>query len=91
MSLHTGGPRSLKQIRKRYVFHLCGFVLMPEQVHLMVSKPMSGVLDRAIPALKVAVSRQSIQRYFWLARYYDFFKICCGLFVCFFGAGFSSI
>jgi putative transposase len=30
------------------------------------------MLDRAIQALKTSVSKQSDQRPFWLARYYDF-------------------
>jgi len=45
---------------------------MPEHVHLMVSEPVRGVLDRAIQVLKTSVSKQSIQRPFWLPRYYDF-------------------
>ena len=45
---------------------------MPEHVHLMVSEPSRGMLDRAIQALKTSVSKQSNQRPFWLARYYDF-------------------
>jgi putative transposase len=63
---------SLEQMRKRYVFHVFGYVIMPEHVHLMVSEPGSGMLDRAIQALKTSVSKQSNQRPFWLARYYDF-------------------
>jgi len=38
----------------------------------MVSEPRRGLLDRAIQALKVSVSKQSTQRPFWLPRYYDF-------------------
>jgi len=63
---------TLEQIRGRYVFYVFGYVVMPEHVHLMVSEPVRGVLDRAIQVLKTSVSKQSIQRPFWLPRYYDF-------------------
>ena len=64
--------RTLEQIRRRYVFHVFGYVIMPEHVHLMVSEPSRTTLARAIQALKTSVSKQSDQRPFWLARYYDF-------------------
>jgi putative transposase len=64
--------RTLEQIRRRYVFHVFGYVIMPEHVHLMVSEPGRGMLDRAIQALKTSISKQSNQKPFWLARYYDF-------------------
>jgi putative transposase len=63
---------TLEQILRRYVFHVFGYVIMPEHVHLMVSEPGRGMLDRAIQALKTSVSKQSAQKPFWLARYYDF-------------------
>jgi len=64
--------RTLEQIRRRYVFHVFGYVVMPEHVHLLVSEPKQGTLARAIQALKTSVSKQSKQRPFWLPRYYDF-------------------
>ncbi len=64
--------RTLEQIRRRYVFHVFGYVIMPEHVHLMVSEPGRGMLDRAIQSLKTSISKQSAQHPFWLARYYDF-------------------
>jgi putative transposase len=64
--------RTLEQMRRRYVFYVFGYVIMPEHVHLMVTEPARGMLDRAIQALKTSVSKQSDQRPFWLARYYDF-------------------
>jgi putative transposase len=63
--------RTLEQMRRRYVFHVFGYVIMPEQVHMMVSEPRRGMLDRAIQALKTSVSKQSDQCPFWLARYYQ--------------------
>jgi putative transposase len=63
---------TLEQMRRRYVFHVFGYVIMPEHVHMLVSEPGRGLLDSAIQALKTSVSKQSNQRPFWLARYYDF-------------------
>src|ERR1039458_3823838 len=64
--------RALEQIRRRYVFHVFGYVVMPEHVHLLVSEPRRGALDRAIQALKTSVSKQSQRKPFWQVRYYDF-------------------
>jgi putative transposase len=64
--------RSLEQIRSRYIFHVFGYVVMPEHVHLLVSEPKRGTLSRAIQALKTSVSKQSVQKPFWQIRYYDF-------------------
>jgi putative transposase len=64
--------RTLEQARRRYVFHVFGYVVMPEHVHLLVTEPSRGLLDRAIQALKTSISKQSDQRPFWLPRYYDF-------------------
>ena len=64
--------RALEQMRRRYVFFVFGYVIMPEHVHLLVSEPQRESLERAIQALKTSVAKQSAQRRFWLARYYDF-------------------
>jgi putative transposase len=64
--------RMLEQTRKRYVFYVFGYVVMPEHVHLLVSEPARATLGRAIQALKTSVSKQSNQKPFWLPRYYDF-------------------
>jgi REP-associated tyrosine transposase len=63
---------ALETMRRRYVFCIFGYVVMPEHVHLLVSEPRRAVLGRAIQALKTSVSKQSDQRPFWLVRYYDF-------------------
>ncbi len=63
---------ALEQTRRRYVFHVLGYVVMPEHVHLLVSEPKRGTLDRVIQALKTSVSKRSPQRPFWQVRYYDF-------------------
>lgn len=59
-------------MRRRYVFFVFGYVVMPEHVHLLISEPRRGILDGAIQALKTSVAKQSRRRPFWLARYYDF-------------------
>ena len=64
--------RSLEMMRKRYEFVVCGYVVMPEHVHLLVSEPKKALLSKAIQALKLSVSVQSRERPFWQARYYDF-------------------
>ena len=59
-------------MRRRYSIFVFGYVVMPEHVHLLVSEPRRGTLDRAIQALKTSVSKRSMRRPFWLPRYYDF-------------------
>lgn len=58
-------------MRLRYDFIVCGYVVMPEHVHLLVSELKKALLSKAIQALKLSVSVQSRERPFWLARYYD--------------------
>jgi putative transposase len=63
---------TLEEMRRRYVFFVVGYVVMPEHVHLLLTEPRRTTLDRAIQALKTSVAKQSDRRPFWLARYYDF-------------------
>lgn len=63
---------TLEAMRRRYVFHVFGYVVMPEHVHLLVSEPRRAILAHAIQALKTSVAKQSRQRPFWLVRYYGF-------------------
>ena len=64
--------QALERTRRQYVFHIFGYVVMPEHVHLLVTEPKRAGLDRAIQTLKTSVSKQSQHRPFWLPRYYDF-------------------
>ena len=64
--------RSLETMRVRYGFCVAGYVVMPEHVHLLLSEPKLVKLGVALQALKLSVARQSVQRPFWLPRYYDF-------------------
>jgi putative transposase len=64
--------RSLEAMRIRHDFVVCGYVVMPEHVHLLVSEPKKALLSIAIQALKLSVPVQSKERSFWQPRYYDF-------------------
>ena len=70
--------RSLETMRVRYGFAVAGYGLMPEHVPLLVSEPKQVLLATAIQALKLSVSVQSVQRPFWLTRYYDFHVFSAG-------------
>lgn len=59
-------------VRRRYVLHVFGYVIMPEHVHLLLSEPRRETLACAIQSLKTSVSKQRGEHPFWLARYYDF-------------------
>jgi REP-associated tyrosine transposase len=68
---------SLELTRKRYNFEVLGYVVMPEQVHLLVSEPLDEPeyetpLSKALQSLKLSVSKRLAPRPFWQARYYDF-------------------
>ncbi|MGA3034997.1 MAG: transposase [Terracidiphilus sp.] len=63
---------ALERVRKRHLFAVAGYVVMPEHVHLLVSEPKRAVLSKAIQALKLSVSKRSGERPFWQAHYYDF-------------------
>jgi len=63
---------SLEATRRKYGFTVDSYVVMPEHVHLLVSEPRAVTLSVAIQALKISVSRRSLQRPFWQRRFYDF-------------------
>ncbi len=66
--------RALEQARLDYGFYVCGYVLMPEHVHLLVSEPERSTLAQALKAIKQSVARRMVGSgaHFWQARYYDF-------------------
>ena len=47
----------LDQVRSRFRFLLIGYVVMPEDVHLLVSEPKKGNPSKALQVLKQKVSR----------------------------------
>ena len=63
---------ALERVRRRYLFAVAGYVVMPEHVHLLVSEPRRALLSKTIQALKLSVSLRSRERPFWQAHYYDF-------------------
>lgn len=44
--------RMLEEVRKKFEFRLIGCVIMPEQVHLLISEPRKGNLSRVMQVLK---------------------------------------
>jgi putative transposase len=64
---------NLERARRWYGFYVCGYVVMPEHVHLLVSEPERSRLCTAIQMLKQNVARRVHGAgSFWQARYYDF-------------------
>jgi putative transposase len=61
---------ALERYRAAYGFHVLGYVVMPEHVHL----PERGTTASVVQAIKQSVSRKLIgnREHFWQARYYDF-------------------
>jgi len=48
------------------------YVLMPEHIHMLVNEPKKAPLSKAIQALKLSVSVQSLERPSWQSRCHDF-------------------
>src|SRR5580700_8761839 len=53
--------KELGRVRDEMGFHLLGYVVMPEHVHLLVSEPKQGTPSTVLQKLKLRV-----------ARFYDF-------------------
>jgi putative transposase len=70
---------SLEQTRRRFGFHIFGYVVMPEHIHLLVSEPNGEMLAKALQMLKTKVTiqarkmgrRDAGDSPFWQARYFD--------------------
>jgi putative transposase len=62
----------LEQTRHKYLFHINGYVVMPNHVHLLISEPETASLSLAIQILKQRFSRTRTEDYVWEPRYYDF-------------------
>ena len=69
----------LEQARRRFAMRVYGYIVMPEHVHLLLSEPGEGMLQRFVQMLKTRVAleaRKSGQRMasgppFWQTRYFD--------------------
>jgi putative transposase len=59
-------------MREKYQFHLHGYVVMPEHVHLLLSEPPTQPLSTVLGSLKRSASKQLPESPFWLPRYHDF-------------------
>jgi putative transposase len=76
--------KELEQVRAEYGFHLLGYVIMPEHVHLLVNEPRKGSPSTVLKMLKQRVSRKLRKQsslgdgskadtpQFWQPRFYDF-------------------
>ena len=66
---------TLEQVRRWYGFYVCGYVVMPEHVHLLISEPERSKLASVLQMLKQNTARKlrPIEGApFWEPRYYDF-------------------
>jgi putative transposase len=63
---------SLEAMRVKYGFNVAGYVVMPEHVRLLLTEPKTGLLAKALQALKISVSMRLPEGPFWQRRYYDF-------------------
>jgi len=79
MHMEDAFLHALEQTRRRFGFHVFGFVVMPEHVHLLVSEPDGELLAKAMQVLKTKVTilarklslRDAGGSPFWQARYFD--------------------
>jgi putative transposase len=66
----------LGKLRDEMGFHLIGYVVMPEHVHLLLSEPTRGTPSTVLQKLKMRVARKLLRGEtlgaFWQARFYDF-------------------
>jgi len=49
---------TLERVRRWYGLVVCGYVVMPEHVHLLISEPERGTLSSAIQVLKQTAARK---------------------------------
>jgi hypothetical protein len=52
----------LEQVRQRYGFVVVGFVITPEHIHLLISKPDRGFMKAFMPAPAEEASRNGYRR-----------------------------
>jgi len=67
--------QAFERVRRWYGLIVCGYVVMPEHVHLLVSEPERGTLRAALQILKQTTARKlrpGVATPFWQIRYYDF-------------------
>jgi putative transposase len=66
--------QALETLRQRHQFHIYGYVLMPDHVHLLLGEPKETKLEDIFRALKTQTSKllKGDRPHFWQRRYYDF-------------------
>jgi putative transposase len=64
--------RILEETRAKHTFHILGYVIMPNHVHLLVTEPETIQLSKVVQVLKQRFSRTRTEEYVWEPRYYDF-------------------
>lgn len=66
--------KTLEQLRRQHSFHVFGYVLMPEHVHLLLGEPKQSKLEDIFRALKTQTSKRlkGERPQFWQRRYHDF-------------------
>ena len=52
----------LEQVRKKYQFAICGYVVMPEHIHLLITEPRYGNVSTLMQVLKQRVARKLLSR-----------------------------
>ncbi|WP_213805944.1 transposase [Granulicella sp. dw_53] len=62
----------LEETRLKHNFHVLGYVVMPNHVHLLLTEPEKVKLSTAIQVLKQRFSRTRTEDDVWEPRYYDF-------------------
>jgi putative transposase len=70
----TTFEQTLETLHKRHRFHVHGYVLMPEHVHLLLSEPENHPLATTLNVLKAETSKllKANRKQFWQIRYHDF-------------------
>jgi putative transposase len=62
----------LEETRRKYGFHILGYVLMSNHIHLLVTEPERANLSTAIQVVKQRFSRTRPEQFVWEPRYHDF-------------------
>jgi len=65
--LGTARPRDLfidclEQVRNRYQFAVCGYVVMPEHIHLLIAEPQHGNISTVMQVSKQRVARKLLSQ-----------------------------
>jgi putative transposase len=62
----------LEETRQKYDFHILGYVIMSNHLHLLLTEPEEVKLSIVIQVLKQRFSRTCKEAFVWESRYHDF-------------------